>query len=519
VTVVFLLAAGCSELKPNRCDQASDCGDPKLFTCDANKRCVANGGGTSGHGGAGGAGGAGGVGGVAGVGGVPGHDAGMDGPAPCSVDAHSCGDPNPICDQKTRACRGCESNGECMGVDSTRSVCLISSAGDAGSVSDAGHGRDAGDGGHATAATGVCVECIDSTTCGGNTRACDLTTHSCVQCVADTDCPYTAPVCDLQTKKCGPCTGDSDCARFAPAAPGVCKTTFPPTDGATPPARCATSSDVVVVDENSGCSDAGTSSTFCTLSSAVAALTPARNIMIIAGGTSDRLTLATTNVAPVVIGRKNAGGDPGSIPATTGTAVTVSSDTVTIRDLAVNLGSSANSRGIAISGATTVATVLRVTANLTTGLGIDVENGASALIDQSYVQNNSVGGILVNGANATIQNSIITDNPGYGVQFNNAGTKSQFWFNTVVNNGVAAVCNLNAPIVLQDSILVGSIANCMSPMNSVTTMPTFASSPPYHLTAHKPCPTTAMTSSPGHDIDGDPRGTTPDCGADQFTGK
>ncbi|HXJ19803.1 MAG TPA: right-handed parallel beta-helix repeat-containing protein, partial [Polyangia bacterium] len=278
----------------------------------------------------------------------------------------------------------------------------------------------------------------------------------------------------------------------------------------------ATASEVVIVDESNGCSDAGTSATFCTLPSAVAALMPTRNILIIEGGTSDRLTLATTGVAPVVIGRKNAGGDPGSVPATTGTAVTVSSDTVTIRDLAVNLGSSASSRGIGISGATTSVTVQRVTANLTTGLGIDVENGATALIDQSYVQNNSVGGILVNGAAATIQNTIITDNTAYGVQFNNAGASSKFWFNTVVNNGVAAVCNLNSAIMLQDSILIGSTPNCPLPTNSVTTTaPTFASSPPFHLTAHVPCP----APSPDHDVDGDPRGTVPDCGADQYVGK
>ncbi|HXJ20763.1 MAG TPA: right-handed parallel beta-helix repeat-containing protein, partial [Polyangia bacterium] len=314
----------------------------------------------------------------------------------------------------TRACRGCESGGECKGVDPTKAACFIQQASvDGGSVADAGRAPDAGDGGGAAATGGVCVECIDGSTCNSAGKpACDTSTHTCVQCVADADCPYTAPVCDLATKKCGPCTGDDDCTRFAPA---VCKTSLAATDAAPAPARCATASEVVIVDESNGCSDAGTSATFCTLPSAVAALMPGRNIMIIAGGTSDRLTLATTNVAPVVIGRKNAAGDPGSIPATTGTAVTVSSDTVTIRDLTVNLGSSATSRGIGISGAGTSATLLRVTANLTTGLGIDVENSATATIDQSYVQNNSVGGILVNGAAATIQNTIITDNAGYGV--------------------------------------------------------------------------------------------------------
>ena len=119
-----------------------------------------------------------------------------------------------------------------------------------------------------------------------------------------------------------------------------------------------------------------------------------------------------------MIGRKNATGDPGSIPATTGTAVTVGADTVLIRDLTVNLGGSAPAGASRLQSYTT-ATLLRVKASLGTGSGIDVESGAVVTIDESYVESNSAGGILVNGATAVVQNSVIASNggmTGYGVR-------------------------------------------------------------------------------------------------------
>ena len=75
--------------------------------------------------------------------------------------------------------------------------------------------------------------------------------------------------------------------------------------------------------------------------------------MVILGGTNDQLTLATSGVAPVILGRQNAGGDVGSIPANAATAITVDSDTVLIRDLTVNSGTGTASKGIAVTGAGT----------------------------------------------------------------------------------------------------------------------------------------------------------------------
>jgi hypothetical protein len=182
-------------------------------------------------------------------------------------------------------------------------------------------------------------------------------------------------------------------------------------------------------------------------------------VIVILGGTNEQLTLNTTGIAPVIIGRKNSNGDIGSIPANAGTAVSVTSDTVLIRDLTVDLGSGSSSKGVVVSGASTNVTLRRVTVALgLKGLGVDAENGASLTVDQCYVENNSVGGILVNGATATIQNTIIAANggtTGYGIQFNAPGPTTAFTFNTVVGNPTAAISDLGHPVPLNNSIVIG----------------------------------------------------------------
>ncbi|HVY40247.1 MAG TPA: right-handed parallel beta-helix repeat-containing protein [Polyangia bacterium] len=460
---LMIAAAGCTQLKPGRCEKNSDCASGR---CDTTTYyCMTADGAAGAAGGAAGAAGGGGVGGAAGSGGVGGSvDASVDKPpARCDAEAGaiSCTADKPICDATSGKCRTCgDQPDDCKNLNPALPACLTG-------------GGDGGGG-------GVCVQCVAMSDCGGTTPVC-TPAHTCTACKADSEC--------------------------AGSGPHVCMA-----DG-----HCASDDQVVIVDEARGCPDGGTSNNFCTLADGVAHLSPSRNVLIVVGGTSDRLILSTVNVKPVVIGRMNSAGDPGSIPATSGTALTVNSDTVVIRDLTVNLGGSSTSRGIAVTGATTAATILRVTASLGTGLGIDVENGAAVTVDESYVKSNSNGGILVNGATATIQNSVIASNGGYGVQLNNVGTATTFWFNTVVDNPVAAVCTLGAGVLLQDSIVVGPQTNC-NLVNSNTSAPTFETTRAYHLTGHFPCPT-APASFPNHDLDGEPRAATPDCGADQFMTK
>jgi len=124
----------------------------------------------------------------------------------------------------------------------------------------------------------------------------------------------------------------------------------------------------------------------------------------------------------------------------------------------------------------------------------------------------------VNGATANIQNTVIASNPsasGYGIQFNAPGSGTQFAFNTIVGYATAAISDLNHPVALNYSIVVGPTANCTTD-TCVTSATTFSTTNPYHLTGHLACPTTP-TTFPDHDIDGDPRTSTSlDCGADEY---
>ncbi len=415
---------------------------------------------------------------------------------------NSCSGMTPICDSTMKMCRGC-TTGECGGADAGTSVC---------------------------ASTGACVECATDSDCKVGTKPiCDLTTNTCrgctsgtnecasvsaatpacsssgacVQCVGNTDCATaTKPICDT-TNVCRACGSDAECG-----GPGVCMT-----DG-----HCATAGEVIFVRFNaSGCpsADGSAGMPYCAPNDAVAALTATRHVIIVVGATAAGMTLNTMNKTPVVVGRKDTSGNVGSILAGPTTAIAVMSDTVLIRDLTVNAGTISTSKGVVATGTGTRVTLLRVSANLATGLGIDAEVGTTLTMDECYVTGNSSGGILINGASYDIQNTVIAAN-GYGLQFSASAVTagSQFWFNTVVgNSGSPVSCDPANPQTLSDSIVVGTNVSC-NIVNSVTTMPTLTPTT-YHLTAHQPCPT-APGTFPDHDIDGDPRTTPVDCGADQF---
>jgi hypothetical protein len=284
--------------------------------------------------------------------------------------------------------------------------------------------------------------------------------------------------------------------------------------------HCATGDEVIFVESvASGCPnpDGTSGKPYCMLSDAVPKLRADRNIIVIRGALSDRLTLGTTGFSPVVIGRRSSSNEAASIPAVNMTAITVTSDNVLIRDLLVNAGTSTASKGIVVSGSSTALKLFNVQVSLTTdGLGVQASAGAQLTMDRCIVTNNPVGGLLINGAGYDIQNSIFGSNA-YGVQFSAPKALGTFRFNTVVGT-VAALCDLSNPETLSDSIVVGPSPNCILE-RCVTTMPTFSSSRPFHLTGKLACPTTdaaAPPASPDHDVDGDPRTPPIDCGADQF---
>ena len=410
----------------------------------------------------------------------------------------SCPMGTPICDVDAGMCVMCATDGECAGKSSLTPAC---DQGQCWACQTDAHCADAT---KPICDTHACRGCtVGSSECvtrGGATPAC-APSGTCVQCVANSDCKTpTTPICNTTANTCRACQTDAEC----PADPGVCMA-----DG-----HCATTSEVIFVEfNNGGCAGAdGTSAKpYCAPNDGVAQLAAGRNVIVLLGASGDRMTLNTNGVSPVIIGRSS-----GSVPATAATAITVLSDTVLIRDLSVNAGTAPTSKGIAATGASTKLTLLRVTASLGTGLGVDAESGATLTMDECYVLNNSTGGILVNGAGYSIQNTVIAGN-GYGVQFSApVSASSQLRFNTVVNNPIASTCDLTSTETFTNSIFTGPMVNC-SVTDSVTIAPTFSTARPFHLTAHLPCPTApAAGTFPDHDIDGDARTGTIDCGADQF---
>ncbi|HEX4405422.1 MAG TPA: NosD domain-containing protein [Polyangia bacterium] len=405
----------------------------------------------------------------------------------CDVDAGTCGPctTNDECTKKNPQLPACE-QGECyactMDAQCTKATMPICDA-------------------HACRSCDTNADCASKTA----TPAC-ASSGACVQCVGNSDCTGTKPICNTTANTCRSCQTDAEC----PANPGVCMT-----DG-----HCAGTGEVIFIEFNAGgCAGADGSSAkpYCAPNDGVAQLTAGRRVIVVRGAAGDRMSLSTAGILPIVIGRKSASNVDGSIPATASTSLTISSDTVLVRDLVVNLGSMSTSKGIAIAGASTKVSLIRVTASLGTGLGIDAESGSSLTMDESYVLNNSSGGILISGASYSIQNSVIAGN-GYGIQFSSAiATNAQLRFNTIASNTIAASCDLTNSETFTDSIFVGPMVNC-NITNSVTAMlPTFSTTRPYHLTAHIGCPTApAAGTFPDHDVDGDARTGTIDCGADQF---
>jgi hypothetical protein len=491
VLAIVLIATatfGCTKLKQGRCDSNSDCHQAG-YICDSSKICVLS------IDGGGGAAGGGGAGGAVGCYQVPDSCGGADGGTPICVPADAgtksgmcvncltnanCKAATPICElvgtdaSMIDSCRGCGSSGECKQLNPMTPVCVT--------ATDAAGGPPAG----------TCVGCVSNTDCGG-------------------DGTSKKPVCELvgtagvPTDTCRACAKDAECD-----GPGVCME-----DG-----HCASADEVLFVDEAATtCGDGSTAqSALCLLPTAVGKLSAQRHVIVILGPANEQLSLSTTNYLPVIIGRQNSAGVGASIVAAGKSGISVSSDTVLVRDLQVTGGTAPSSKGVIVTGPGTSVKLVRVMINLIGGgLGVDAESGTTIVMDESNVESNPAGGIVVNAATAQIQNTVIaagTATTGTGIQFNTPGAETLFSFDTLVGYPIAATSNLGNTVALVDSIVVGPVQNCTTD-TSVTTMPTFSPTNPYHLTGHLACPKGA-TNPPDHDIDGQPRVAPVDCGADQF---
>jgi len=392
---------------------------------------------------------------------------------PCVTDDHCHGDKG-ACESTTHTCVACVNDDHCHG---DKHACLP--------------------------ATNSCVECVNDDHCGGDKGVCDTSANSGVQCLADRPCTTaTTPICD--NKVCRGCKSDGECT-----GPGVCME-----DG-----HCAAEGDVPYVEiDPATCpnttANGSSAKPYCAPNDAVAALSGPKRVIIIRGPMDAKMAISTNAVSPVVIGRKNAAGDDASIPAGAGTAVLFTAGDTLIRDLKVVGGTGTASKGIVVTGAATKVRLLGVRASLTPmGLGIQADGGAQLRMDRCLVDSNPAGGILINGASYDIQNTIVANNGGYGIQINASVAPSRFSFNTVASNPVAATCNLNSTDNLDASIIIGPVTNC--PVTNTTVTSTSSLGPTFHLTASLPCPNDP-TNPPDHDVDGDPRPTTVDCGADQY---
>lgn len=88
-------------------------------------------------------------------------------------------------------------------------------AGDAGDVVDTGVDLGPCGGPCATptplcnSASGMCVQCLSMSDCGGSTPECDTTTGQCVECLDAGDCGGVTPVC--LSGECVQCAGGADC--------------------------------------------------------------------------------------------------------------------------------------------------------------------------------------------------------------------------------------------------------------------------------------------------------------------
>ena len=383
-------------------------------------------------------------------------------------DAHPDGDARSDGDGLFR----CARNEDCIGLTS----------GDAGVTSGAG-----ADGGVRNAA-----------------RVCEETTGACVGCLARTDCGGRTPICDQQS--CRACRADSECAD-----PGICL----------PDGHCAMATEVVFVEyKGSGCGgvDGGTNtSPYCNVSEGLAAVTSARNVLVIRGEVPDRLASSTFAGPIYIVGKPGGGGEPATFRAHAKTAVEVSFGEVHIRDVTVIDGEDAAARGIVAKGSSTKVTLDRVTVNLGLGFGIEASTGATLRMDRCLVENNSDGALAINGAGYDIQNSVFAGVSTILVQFSSSshpGTP-RFRFNSIVSaGGVAAHCDFANVRTLSESIIVG-ITSC-NIVNSIDVVPPFDVNRPYHLESPLPCPDGGPASVPAHDFDGEPRVAPFDCGADEY---
>ena len=383
---LMIAAAGCTQLKPGRCEKNSDCASR---LCDTTTYFCLTADGAAGAAGTGGNAGNGGVGGL--------RDAGPDMPVdrpppPCT--ATSCGGDTPICDDVTHACRACGMKAtDCRDLDAAKPIC-----------------RPAGDAGH----TAACVECTQDSECKDRTK----------------------PVCDQIYNVCVGCAKDDDCNRFQPS---VCKTVMSATDASPPKTHCVADDEAIYVSMTNGCSDTPTAADagtdagvqgeslahpFCSMEPVRGLLSTTRNVVVVSGQVNAAVgSYATQAAGPVLIVGKSA-----TIVGAASPAFQLTNGDVTIRNVTFKTGT-----GIGIEADGGTLHLDHVTVKGCAGGGIWL-NGANFDIQGSTVTSNGPGtymgfewgGILETKVPATgpknISQVTVTSNSGQGITCTDALT-------------------------------------------------------------------------------------------------
>lgn len=400
----------------------------------------------------------------------------------------------------------------------------------------------------------LCAEsCSDDTQCPGFGQPADdryCVDGACQECrsgMAD-DCSADAPICDQGA--CRPCRSHDECSS------GVCAS-----DG-----QCADESAIAYVTVSGSASSDCTKASPCNSIDFALTRTPARKYVVVGSGTytsTETLlvagerwiigagtapVLARTNDGPIVTieGGSNVRLENLEVAGATGTGTdettrgngiifhyasgppSVELRHVAVRDNAVN--------GLYGLGVTLTAIDSAFTNNTEIGASLSSSTGT---FDRCLVSGNQ-NGLFLDGGLYSVTNSFIVRNVGEaarGIELYSQNPGQRIEFNTIADNidtsganvGYGFLCNVTAQASFPNNIIARNTrqtsgANCTYPGSIVIDTditPLKFRSPDmapydYHVTAGSIAIDMATQSTLDHDVDGDPRATPRDVGADEY---
>ncbi len=414
ISLLALVAAGCTSRNPRYCDENTPCDDPdhpEQTFCDltgdhnpdgVTNRCV-----------------------------EPLFDAGVI----CHSSDECEAETSPICDDAAAICRGCDYGGagasECAAKDPVNEYCSA----DGSCVSGCGDSDECPGDAPICSATHRCEVCDDDGTGDVDCAARDAATPrcksdgTCVGCIDPEDCGGTTPVCDGETNTCRACEANADCdSEVCERASGA----------------CAASDDVVYVAQTGGTDGPGCGSsespcaTIAGAQGGLAKVGGSRIYVLVRTGTYLESVAVTEGQTVVLIGNAAIVAPPIYHPGLlVSNGSTVTAETIEFADATGN----AEADGVRCAGSASSLTLFRVTVKDNKAIGVESDD-CSVRIERCLIIGNKGGGIDLENLGFSIANNIIANNGDAGVtnfggvRISNAGsfTPQEFNFNTVVKN-------------------------------------------------------------------------------------